>query len=58
MAKLTFICRGWCGGTPYGGAVVKTIPNLALKPTVMVGKKDIIMAAISFRRAAPSVFTR
>ena len=37
------------GETPYGGAVAKTIPNLALKPTVMVGKIDVIMAAISLR---------
>ena len=40
------------GETPYGGAVAKTVPNLALKPTVMVGKIDVIMAAISLRRCS------
>ena len=40
------------GETPYEGAVAKTVPNLALKPTVMVGKIDVIMAANSFRRCS------
>ena len=39
------------GETPYEGAVAKTVPNLALKPTVMVGKIDVIMA-ISLRRCS------
>ena len=40
------------GETPYEGAVAKTVPNLALKPTVMVGKIEFIMAAISLRHCS------